>query len=221
MKPARPGGVGDPYTRPMARRGEDRVLTVPNAVTLVRFFCLPIFVALLASAHHRGWAAAAFLLAALGLTDGVDGYIARHFHQVSNLGKVMDPVADRALFAVAGIGILVAGAVPWWVGVIVLAREALVAGATIGLALAGAKRIDVQWAGKAATFGLMFAFPLFLAGHSSLSWHHWAEDLAWPGAIWGMVFGWYSVATYVPLGRKALAEGRAERAQAPSPAVRA
>ena len=79
------------------REGEDRILTVPNTLTAIRLACLPVFVVLMAQPDGRGLVAAACLLSALGLTDGLDGYIARHFHQVSSVGKVADPLADRAL----------------------------------------------------------------------------------------------------------------------------
>ena len=108
--------------------------------------------------------------ASLGTTDFLDGYIARHFDQGSNLGKVLDPIADRLLFFVGVGGILVDGSVPTWFAVVVLVREAVVSVATLVLAAMGARRIDVTWYGKAGTFGLMVAFPLFLAAESTFGW---------------------------------------------------
>jgi cardiolipin synthase (CMP-forming) len=193
---------------------EARVLTLPNVITLVRLACLPVFLWLLFGAEDR--AAAAWLLAALGATDWVDGYLARHMHQVSELGKVLDPVADRLLFVVGAGGILIDGSVPTWFAVIVLVRETLVGGATLLLAALGARRVDVTWFGKAGTFGLMMAFPLFLASHSDLSWADTAGVLAWLTGIPGLVLSLYAAVLYVPLARRALAEGRAERGAAPS-----
>jgi cardiolipin synthase len=86
-----------------------------------------------------------------------------------------------------------------------------VAGAVLALAAAGARRIDVQWAGKAGTFALMVAFPLFLVSHSTAGWKDVAAVLAWLFAVPGLCFGWYALVTYVPMGRRALAEGRAGR----------
>lgn len=194
----------------MTRPGgaEDRVLTVPNLITLARLCCLPIFLYLLFGRENR--AAAGWLLAALGITDFADGYIARHFHQVSNLGKVIDPVADRLLFFVGITAILVDGTAPLWVGLAVLAREAAVSGATLWLAARGARRIDVIWFGKAGTFALMIAFPSFLGSHSTLRYADYLGVQAWCTAIVGLVLSYLAALRYVPLGRRALAEGRAD-----------
>ena len=194
--------------------GEDRVLTVPNLITLVRLACLPLFLWLLFGRDHR--AAAASLLAGLGATDWIDGYIARHFNQISTLGKVLDPVADRLLFFVGGGAILADGSVPAWFAITVLVREALVAGATLLLAALGAARIDVTWWGKAGTFGLMFAFPFFLAAESTVGWRDTSEVLAWVSGIPGLAFSLYAAALYVPLARAALAEGRSAKLGVPS-----
>ncbi len=170
---------------------------------------VPIFVWLLVQPHHRDWFAAAVLLAAAGSTDWVDGQLARRLDQVTNLGKILDPTADRALLATSVIGILAVGAVPTPLAILALSREGLVAVAAIGLALAGARRIDVTLIGKAGTFGLMCAFPLFLAAHSTIGWHGTALVLAWVAATAGIVLGWISVVLYVPLARAALVSGRA------------
>jgi cardiolipin synthase len=185
--------------------GEDRILTVPNVITVVRLLCVPIFLWLLFDQHKR--AEAAFLLGALGATDFADGYIARHFHQVSTVGKVLDPLADRILLLVGASAILVDGSVPPFIAWATLIREVLVAAAFLILAALGARRIDVQWAGKAGTFGLMFAFPLFLMGNDQgFSLHKTAEFLGWCCAIPGLILGWYAAITYIPMARRALAE---------------
>jgi cardiolipin synthase (CMP-forming) len=191
----------------MAELGEDRILTVPNVVTVMRLLCVPIFLWLLFDQHER--AAAAVLLGALGATDFVDGYIARHFHQVSTVGKVLDPLADRVLLMTGVAAILVDGSVPLFVAWAALVREVLVAGAFLLLAALGARRIDVQWAGKAGTFGLMFAFPFFLIGHDkSFVFHSALHVLGWCCAIPALVLAWYAAVTYVPMARRALKEAR-------------
>jgi cardiolipin synthase (CMP-forming) len=196
--------------------GRGGVVTLPNLVTVVRLCCLPLFLWLLFGREDR--AAAAWLLAGLGISDWVDGFLARRLGQVSELGKVLDPVADRLLFLVGAGGILIDGSVPTWFAVTVLVRETLVGGATVVLAALGARRIDVTWFGKAGTFGLMIAFPLFLAHNSDLSWADTAGILAWVAGIPGLALSLYAAVLYVPLARRALADGRDAR-QAAEPAV--
>jgi cardiolipin synthase len=183
----------------------DRIVTVPNAISLGRLACVPVFLWLLFGRENR--VGAALLLAGLGATDWVDGFIARRYDQVSNLGKVLDPVADRFLLIVGMVAILIDGSVPpviFWAAVV---REVLVAGMTLLLGALGSRRIDVSWAGKAGTFLMMTAFPLFLWGHG----HGPATAVAWPVAIAGLVMAWYAAATYVRPALGALREGRAAR----------
>ena len=196
--------------------GRGGVVTLPNLVTVARLCCLPLFLWLLFGREDR--AAAAWLLAGLGISDWVDGFLARRLGQVSELGKVLDPVADRLLFLVGAGGILIDGSVPTWFAVTVLVRETLVGGTTLVLAALGARRIDVTWFGKAGTFGLMIAFPLFLAHNSDLSWADTAGILAWVAGIPGLALSLYAAVLYVPLARRALADGRDAR-QAAEPAV--
>jgi cardiolipin synthase len=190
----------------MSGAPEDRILTIPNLLSVVRLALIPVFVYLLFGRDNR--AAAASLLAFLGATDWVDGYIARHMNQTSTLGKILDPTADRLLLLVSVIAIIVDGSIPVAVAALVLAREGLVAIAALVLAAMGARRIDVTWYGKAGTFGLMFAVPLFLASESTLGWRDTAEVLAWVCAIPGLVFGYIAAVQYVPLAQRALREGR-------------
>jgi cardiolipin synthase len=188
----------------------DRILTLPNVITVARLLCLPIFLWLLL--HDENRAASAWFLGALGATDFVDGYVARHFHQTSKLGKILDPVADRLLLFV-GIGaILYDGTVPPWFAVAVLVREVLVTVATLALAAMGARRIDVTWWGKAGTFANMFAFPLFLGSHSTVSYSAVSGFLAWVAAVPGLILSYYALLLYVPIARQALREGRAAQA---------
>ena len=195
----------------------DRILTVPNGLSILRLAGLGLFCYLLfeTGAHI----VAASVLAATGVTDFLDGYIARRFHQVSTLGKVLDPTADRIVVATSVISIVVFGAVPVWLGVVVLVREALVSGAVLLLAALGAKRIDVVWAGKAGTLGLMVCFPLFLLAAGTGSWERIVRDVTWVGVVPALALGWYAARSYIPAARQALAAGRAGRSS-PSPTSR-
>jgi cardiolipin synthase len=187
----------------------DGILTVPNLITAVRLACVPLFLWLLFGAHRQ--TDAAILLAVLGATDWVDGYVARRWHQVSTLGKVLDPTADRILVGTAVIAVIIHGAVPLWFGVATLAREVLVSAAVLLLAALGAERIDVLWVGKAGTFGLMVAYPSFLFGYGHVAWHTPVTIFAWLCAIPALVLAWIAAASYVPVARAALSRGRGGR----------
>src|SRR3990172_9867665 len=110
-----------------------RVLTAPNILSILRLLCAPVFVWLLFGADDA--TAALVLLAVLGATDWVDGWIARHYDQGSDLGKVLDPTADRILLLTAVVALTIDGAVPAWFGIAVLVREAVISVATLALAL--------------------------------------------------------------------------------------
>jgi cardiolipin synthase len=194
---------------------KQRILTIPNLISLVRLLCVPVVVWLLYGSDHP--AVAAWLLAFLGATDWIDGWIARRFDQGSELGKILDPTADRLLLITSAVILLVED-VPVTVKVfvsIVLVREVLIGAVTVGLALAGARRIDVVWAGKAGTLAIMFSLPMFLlSAHIDGFWHWEMLVVGWGFGIAGIVLGYYAAAQYVPHARLALAEGRAARTAA-------
>jgi cardiolipin synthase len=189
--------------------GLDRIVTVPNIITLVRTICIPLFLWLLLGADRQ--TASAILLAVLGATDWVDGFVARRFHQVSTVGKVIDPVADRILVVAAVVAIIVHGAVPVWFGAATLAREVVVSGAVLLLAALGARRIDVLWVGKAGTFALMFAYPAFLLSYGTAAWQGPIRVVAWVTGLIGLTLEWIAAAAYLPVARNALAEGRSAK----------
>src|SRR5581483_3042142 len=193
---------------PSPPRPRTGILTIPNLVTLVRLACVPLFCWLLFGRDDR--TAAAWLLAGLGCTDWVDGYLARRLNQVSELGKVLDPTADRILLGTVVVSLLIDGSVPAVVAWTVLIREVMISTAVLALAAAGARRTDVQWAGKAGTLALMVSFPLFMMGTPG-PWGGPALVIAWLFAVPGMVLSWYAAITYVPVARQALAEGRTAR----------
>lgn len=213
-------GAGDVVSRSSIRQaghqiespgeeGLDRVLTLPNAITALRLACVPLFLWLLFGAGRQ--TAAAVLLGVLGATDWVDGFVARRYHQVSTVGKVLDPVADRVLVVTAVVAVTVHGAVPVWFGVATLAREVVVSAAVLLLASLGAARIDVLWVGKAGTFALMFAYPAFLLSNGSAGWQVPFHVFAWVSGLTGLVLAWVAAASYVPVARNALVRGRRAR----------
>ena len=191
-------------------RTANRVLTVPNVITIVRLACIPVFLWLLFVQENR--LAAGILLGALGATDWVDGYIARHFDQVSDLGKVLDPTADRLLFIVCVGAIIIDGSAPLVFSILVVVREVIVGGSLVVLTAFGMKRFDVSWWGKAGTFGLMVTFPIFLfaaAGDGAFNDFCWV--VAWLVGVPSLILSYYAAFTYIPVMRRALAEGRAAR----------
>ncbi|MGA3215048.1 MAG: CDP-alcohol phosphatidyltransferase family protein [Acidimicrobiales bacterium] len=198
-----------------ARRGEDgnldRVLTVPNAISLARILLLGLFCWLLIGPDQR--ITATVVLMVVGVTDFLDGYLARRFHQVSTLGKVLDPIADRLVLVTAVLAITVYGAVPVWLAVVVLGRELLVSLAVMGLAALKAPRIDVVWFGKAGTFGLMCCFPLFLLGDETATWARVLTDVTWVALVPALIFGFAAAVAYVPRARNALEERRSAQAR--------
>jgi cardiolipin synthase (CMP-forming) len=188
------------------------VWTVPNAITLVRLLCLPLFLYLLFGRDNR--AAAAWLLGGLGATDWVDGYLARRLGQVSEFGKVFDPTVDRLLFVVAITAIIIDESAPFWFSVAVLAREIAVGG-TIAVATLVYKmpRFDVTWSGKTATFLLMFAFPGFMLGNSDFPGADGFMIAAWLVGIPGLVLSYYTAIAYIPLIRDGVTAGRQSTVQ--------
>ncbi len=195
-----PAGVPGPFDGIQAKDA----LTWPNLITFARLLCIPLFLWLLFGRENR--AAAAWLLAALGSTDWVDGWIARRFDQATELGALFDPTVDRLLFLVAVPSLIIDGSIPLLVAVIAVAREALVAVAALILGALGVGRFPVTWEGKTGTFLLMFAFPMFLGANSTLSYAPILEWLAWLFAIPGLGYSWYSALfQYVPAARRGLA----------------
>ncbi len=188
--------------------------TWPNLVTAIRLFLLPVFVWLLFGTDHR--AIAAWLLATLGATDWIDGFLARRLHQVSNVGKIIDPVADRILVITGLLCVAAASGVPWWFASATLTRELIVSLMTLALAALGAARIDVLWWGKVSTFALMTSFPLFLLTtnprHAPLTtWQHDVRIACWCLGIMGLTLSWIVLIGYGRPALRALRAGRGAR----------
>jgi CDP-diacylglycerol--glycerol-3-phosphate 3-phosphatidyltransferase len=162
-------------------KGEDRslsrVITVPNLLSAIRIVLIPVFVLLIL--HHGTEEAGLLLLGGVVATDWIDGYIARHTGQVSNLGKVLDPVADRLAIAAGLIALMVRGAFPLWAGLLVLVRDGLVILAGAALLFRLKVRMDVRWIGKFATFALMVGIPLVAWGRFGLWLHGLALPVGW------------------------------------------
>jgi cardiolipin synthase len=187
MAEADPNGRATEALQGQTPESLDRILTVPNVLSLIRILLIPLFVMLLLNEGTE--LAGLLLLGAVVSTDWVDGYIARRTGQVSNVGKVLDPVADRLAIAAALVALVVREAVPLWAALLVLIRDAvvLVAGAVV---LARYRvRLDVRWIGKVATFDLMWGIPLIAWGNFELFLHG-------PAEIAGWVLYWIGIVLY-------------------------
>lgn len=158
-------------------RSSRRILTVPNLLSFVRILLIPVFVVLLVDPDSR--LAGFLLLGAVVATDWVDGVVARRTGQVTELGKLLDPFADRLALAAALITFVLIEVFPLWAALAVLLRDAVVLGAGVVLTVTGGPRIDVRTIGKYATFTLMWGIPLIAWGNAGLP----LDDLA-------LVLGW-------------------------------
>ena len=204
--------TGRPGQGPGARERTASSLS-PMRLSALRLACLPAFIVLLAQPHRQGRLAAAFLLAAAALTDGLDGYIARHFDQVSTLGKMADPLVDRALVLCALVGATAIGALPIWLVVVIALREGVVlAGSALLFFGSRTARIDVSRAGKAGALGMMVALPLFIMAHAPFRGHEVALAIAWVAVVGGQVLAWLAVAPVRAQGPLRLGRGRGPEA---------
>jgi cardiolipin synthase len=181
----------------------NRVLTIPNLVSFVRLLGVGLFWWVLLVQDDIELAA--WLVFTIGWTDWIDGYLARRLNQVSELGKVLDPVADRLMIASAVIGGLIVGVVPVVVGVLLIAREVLVAVVAAYLAVRGGGTIEVRYLGKLATFILYGAIPAFyLSAAGFLEWL--MLPAAWVSSILGLALYWYVAVLYIGDARQRLTE---------------
>ena len=180
------------------------VFTVPNIITMVRIALLPYFVLLMADDRV---VAGAWFFGLLAFTDWIDGYIARRFNQVSEFGKVLDPVADRLIFFV-GIGtVLYFHHFPIWLGIVILVREVSIAILMVGATIAGMDRFPVTAMGKKAAFGLMCAVPWITLG-SAGGWWGVFVYIGWIAAVPAVAYSYISFAQYLPTVRANMASGR-------------
>ena len=177
----------------------DRVLTIPNAISAARLAGVPVFLWLVLgprTATADYWAVA--LLIAAGLSDWLDGKIARALNQGSRLGEVLDPLADRLYIAATIVALAVRGIIPWWLVAILALRELVVGVALFVLKRrAGFGTLHVSLVGKTATLCLLYAFPLLLIGDHPGWLGTLARVIGWAFAIWGTMLYWWAAMLYL------------------------
>jgi cardiolipin synthase len=174
---SQPSAVGTPAPlRPT-------VLTVPNLLSFSRLLGVPLFLWLLLGPHADGWALA--ILMGSGVTDWADGVLARKLNQMSRLGALLDPVADRLYILATLIGLVLRHVIPLWLAVLIIGRDLALAGTLPALRRRGLTGLPVHYLGKAATFNLLYAFPLLLIGSQPNTLGTVAKPVAWAFTIWG------------------------------------
>jgi cardiolipin synthase (CMP-forming) len=176
-------------------RDDARVWTLPNALSFLRLLGVPLFLWLVLGPEADGWALA--VLAASGVTDYLDGYLARRLNQTSRLGQILDPVADRLYILAVVIGLALRDIVPWWFAVILPLRDVLLWGLVPILRTRGYSALPVHFLGKAATFNLLYAFPLLLLGDGTGAAATLAKVFGWAFAGWGIGLYWWAGVLYV------------------------
>jgi len=184
----------------------DRVLTVPNAISAARLVLVPVFAVLLA---RRQDVAALVVLAVSGVSDWLDGVVARRLGQVSRLGQVLDPAADRLFIVVTIVALAWRGVVPWWLVAALVARDLALGVVQLVVVRAGWQPLPVHLAGKTATLMLLYAFPLLLLAElagpgAPAAVPTLLAALGWATALWGVGLYWTSGVFYLVQARRLL-----------------
>ena len=178
--------------------------TVPNLLSLARLAGVPVFLWLVLGPEADGWALVVLMLS--GVTDYLDGYLARRLDQYSTLGEILDPVADRLYILAVVLGLALRDIIPWWVAVLLPLRDLLLWGLVPLLRTRGYSALPVHFLGKAATFNLLYAFPLLLLGDGEGTVATLANVFGWAFAFWGIGLYWWAGVLYAWQVRRLLAE---------------
>lgn len=174
--------------------GDAKVLTVPNLVSVVRLLLIPVFLWLVLGPEADGWALLVLMVA--GVTDFLDGWLARRLDQYSQLGQLLDPVADRLYILAVVVGLAMRDVIPWPIALCLPLRDLLMWGLVPLLRTRGFSALPVHFLGKAATFNLLYAFPLLLLGDGTSTLATLALVFGWAFAIWGIGLYWWAGLLY-------------------------
>jgi cardiolipin synthase len=181
-----------------------RVLTVPNIISIFRLAGVPLFLWLVLGPEEDGWALGVLLVS--GVSDYLDGYLARRLHQTSQLGQILDPVADRLYILAVVIGLAWRDIIPWWLAALLPARDLFLWALVPFLRTRGYSALPVHFLGKAATANLLYAFPLLLLGDGDGVVATLADVFGWAFAIWGTGLYWWAGLLYAWQVRKLMAD---------------
>ena len=173
----------------------DRLLTVPNLLSVLRLLGVPLFLWLLLGPHAD--VAALVVLALSGLSDWADGVLARRLHQASRLGELLDPLADRLYILATLIGLTLRDIIPWWLAALIVLRDLVLLATVPALRRRGYWSLPVHYLGKAGTFALLYAFPLLLLASHEGTAADIARPIAWAFTIWGVALYWWAGVLYL------------------------
>jgi cardiolipin synthase len=182
----------------------NRVWTVPNLLSMARLAGVPLFLWLVLGPEADAWALGLLMLS--GVTDWLDGFLARKLNQRSTLGEILDPVADRLYILAVVIGLALRDIVPWWVAIILPLRDLFLWALVPFLRTRGYSALPVHFLGKAATFNLLYAFPLLLLGDGEGVVATLANVFGWAFAWWGIGLYWWAGVLYAWQVRKLLGD---------------
>jgi len=185
--------MSQPAPAPVTR--SDRIWTIPNVISFVRLLGVPLFLYLLLGPHHD--VAAVVVLAVGGTTDWVDGYVARRLGQVSRLGELLDPFADRLYILATLIGFTVRDVIPWWLTAALLLRDLVLGVALLVLRRHGYGPPPVHYVGKTGTFVLLVALPVLLLAHAVPASAPVAAPFGWGLAWWALGLYWAAGVLYL------------------------
>lgn len=171
----------------------NQVFTLPNALSALRLIGVPVF---LWAILTRRDGLALILLTASGITDYLDGKIARHYGLESRIGQLLDPVADRLYIVSTLLGLAWRDIIPWWLVAVLFAREIFMGVVVIVAQRHGWTGLPVHFVGKAATFNLLYAFPLLLIADGTGTFAQVARPIGWAFAWWGTVLYWVAGILY-------------------------
>jgi cardiolipin synthase (CMP-forming) len=184
----------------------ERIWTIPNLISMARLLGVPVFLWLVIGVQSRAgdWWAVGLLIAA-GISDWLDGKIARALNQQSRLGQLLDPAADRLYIAATVIALAVRAIIPWWLVAVLAARELLMAVVLAIMRRRGWAALQVSFVGKTATLCLLYAFPLLFLGSHVAVYAETARVAGWSFVIWGSALYWWSALLYTVQARRLLA----------------